>query len=152
MIGTTFTIYRLDSGEIVSAPTVVFPEDHRQAYRDAALAPWGAEEHAVVEAPSTPALHYVGTLGGEPAVLDRPAMQVQVSKLSIAAGGTDEAVLTGLPDPCSVVIDAPDPLVETTVQEVAGGGFVFAAADPGTYTVEVRYFPFLPYEVEITAT
>jgi hypothetical protein len=147
-----FAVYRIDSGLVVSAGGISGGTDMLDAQLAANLAVWGGEEHAIIDRAADPDLHYVGTLAGRLAVLDRPAMQVQVSKAAVEAGGVDESVLTGLPDPCTIVIDAPDPLVETTVQEVEGGGFVFAAADPGTYVVEVRHFPFLPYRVEITAT
>lgn len=145
-------VYNVDTGEIVDSGYVSVADDAKQAMLDARLVPWGAETHAIIETYGVPALHYVGTLGGEPAVMDRPPLVVQIDKTEIEAGGIDEAVLTGLPDPCEIIIDDPDPSVETTVTEVTGGGFIFAAENPGTYTVEVRRFPFLPYKVEITAT
>lgn len=153
LIGTfPYAVYRLDTGRIVSSGAIGTSDDLKDAQIAANLAVWGAEEHAAIEAQADAESHYVGTLGGEPAVLDRPNLMVRVDKTVIEAGGIDEAVLTGLPDPCEVVIDDPDPTVETTVAEVTGGGFIFAADNPGTYTIEIRRFPFLPFKAEITAT
>lgn len=144
-------VYKVDTGEIVDSGYTSVADDAKQAMLDARLAPWGADTHAVLTEYGTAAGHYVGTLGGQPTVMDRPPLVVQVDRTEIDAGGIDEAVLTGLPDPCEIIIDDPDPTVETTVAEVTGGGFIFAADSPGTYTVEVRRFPFLPFKVEIVA-
>lgn len=145
-------VYKIDTGEIVDSGYVSVADDAKQNMLDARLAPWGADTHAVLTAYGMATTHYVGTLGGEPAVMERPPLVVQIDKTTIEAGGIDEAVLTGLPDPCEIIIDDPDPTVETTVAEVAGGGFIFAADTPGAYTIEVRRFPFLPFKVEIVAT
>lgn len=147
-----FTIHRLDTGEIVCVQAMAFAEEHRAVYRDAALAPWGAETHGLLEVFSDPARHYVATLGGQPVREDRPALRVSVDKTAIAADGLDAATLTGLPNPCEVVVDADDPDADTVAAEVAGGGFEFAAEVPGTYAIEVRRFPFLPFRQEIVAT
>jgi hypothetical protein len=77
---------------------------------------------------------------------------VEVNKTTLVADGVDSITLTGLPDPCQIIIDDPDPLVETTTTTVTGGGFVFVADDPGIYTVEVRRWPFVPFKIEFTAT
>lgn len=149
---TRYTIYRLDTGEIASSPEMAFAEEHRETSLAAALAPWGADAHAITEGGSDPARHFVATLGGEPAVQERPAMQARADRTAVAADGVDEATLTGLPDPCTITVDADDPDTETSVHEVAGGGFVFAAETPGTYSVTVDHWPFLPWRVEFTAT
>ena len=151
MDGTHFTVYRLDTGEVVSVQAMAFAPEHRQLYLDAALVPWGGDAHGILEAYADPARHYVAVLGGVPRVEDRPDLVVSLDTAEITADGVDAATLTGLPDPCTVVIDADDPTVETTVTEVGGGGFVVTASDPGTYAVEVRRFPFMPFRVEITA-
>lgn len=149
---TSFAIYRLSDGKIVSKGTVSATSDMIDAQLAVNLGIWGADDHGIVASDADSERHFVGTLGGEPTVMDRPPLVVKIDRTEIEAGGVDEAILTGLPDPCEVVIDDPDPTVETTVAEVTGGGFIFAADNPGTYTIEVRRFPFLPFKVEVTAT
>lgn len=152
-MASQFAVYRTDTGEIVSVNDMHFAEEHRQLYLDAALGAWGSEAHGILEAEGAgPATHFVATLGEVPTLQDRPPLVVTLDKVTIVADGVDEATLTGLPDPCEIVIDADDPTVETTVAEVAGGGFVFTATDPGTYVVEVRRFPFIPFRATIEAT
>lgn len=148
-----FAIYALDTGEIAAVPEMHFAPEHFDLYREAALAPFGAGNHGLLEAgDADPARHYVGTLGGEPRLLDRPVLAVALDRTAILADGEDAATLTGLPDPCTVTVDAEDPTVETSVHEVAGGGFLFAAETPGTYAVTIDRFPFLPFRVLVTAT
>ena len=149
---TPFAVYRLDTGRIVSAGGVTGSPEGIDEQVAAQLLPWGDAEHAVLAVAADPEAHFVATLGDRPTVQERPPLVVSLDRTSIAADGIDEAVLTGLPDPCEVVIDADDPTVETTVAQVTGGGFVFTAEDPGTYVVEVRRFPFLPFQATIEAT
>lgn len=152
MISLKYSIYRLDTGVIVSGGSISCLAEHMEPMLDANLDLWGNTEHGILKQDSDPSLHYVSTLGGEPVVMDRPDMPVQTDKSTITADGIDELTLTGLPDPCEIVIDDPDPAVETSVITATGGGFVFVAENPGTYTVQVNQHPFLPFSIEIVAT
>lgn len=150
---TLTSIYKISTGEIVSSGGVMFDPDQKQNQIACALAPWGSETHALVESGSDAATQYVQVLAGVPTVVDKTPIQVALDKTTIMADGADIATLSGLPDPCSILIDDTDPLTETTTVNVTGGGFTFSTEDPGTYTFEVRgRFPFLPLKVEITAT
>lgn len=146
-------IYKEDSGEIVSQVNVGFIDEFKDAQIAAMLAPWG-EGHALIEAEGNPDTHYVTTLGDRVLSAARHALIVTVldDKTTLVADGVDSITLTGLPDPCDIIIDDPDPTVETTYSTVTGGGFVFIADDPGVYTVEVRRWPFLPFKIEFTAS
>jgi hypothetical protein len=146
------TIYRTDTGEIVSSGGILLIAEFRDAQISAALAPWGSDNHDLLEVASDPNTQYVQVFNGVEIVVDKAVLQVAVDKTAITADGEDFATLTGLPNPCEIIIDDPDPTVETTTTQVFGGGFEFAAATPGVYTIEVRRFPFLPWKVEITAT
>jgi hypothetical protein len=150
---TPFLIYKEDSGEIVSRVDVGIIDEFRDAQIAAMIAPWG-EGHAALEADGTPETHYITTLGEEKRSIPCPPLTVTIEdyKTSLLADGMDSITLTGLPDPCEVIIDDPDLDIETTVTEVTGGGFIFTAEDPGVYTVEIRRWPFLPFLVEFTAT
>lgn len=64
-------------------------------------------------------------------------------KTEIRADGTDMAVLDGLPDPCTVVIDGQP-------HTVTGGRLELTAAYKGTYCVEINQFPLMPYEESIS--
>lgn len=145
-------IYAVDTGEIKSTGGIDFYEGFEELQMAAAAAPWGAETHAVAMGDGTPEGHYVATLDGVRVVAERSPLIVEVDKTTLVADGIDSITLTGLPDPCDIVIDDPDPLVETSEETVTGGGFVFVADDPGVYTVEVRRWPFLPFKIEFTAT
>lgn len=150
------TIYRKDTGQIVQYSFFSCADDIEQIARNhyGRLMFFGAEDHDFIDAPSDPAKHYVVTLGEEKVIAERPDLVVFVEddKTTIQAGGEDETTLTGLPDPCEIFLDDPDPTVETQRIEVTGGGFIFSADDPGVYTIEVRRWPFMPFAIEITAT
>jgi hypothetical protein len=148
------TVYRKDTGLIVQYSEFYCQEDEEfvQKNFDIRVQMFGADEHAYIATPADPAAHYVITLDEQAFLVDRPPLIVQTDKISLTADGIDSITLTGLPDPCDIIIDAPDPDVETTVTEVTGGGFIFIADDPGIYTVEVVRWPFVPFKIEFTAT
>ena len=150
---TSVVIYKEDTGEVVSQVDVGFIDEFKDVQIASMLAPWG-EGHALIEAEGNPDTHYITTLGDRVISAPRPDLVVSTvdDRATLLADGIDSITLTGLPDPCDIVIDDPDPTVETTVTEVTGGGFVFVADDPGVYTVEVRRWPFLPFKIEFTAT
>lgn len=75
-------------------------------------------------------------------ILDRPAFTI--SKTEIVADDTDEAVITGLPDPVEVKIDG-------TAYEITGGTLALSSPMPATYKVEIDHWPYLPFSVEVTA-
>lgn len=56
----------------------------------------------------------------------------------------DGLVLSGLPDPCELVIDG-------TRYSVAGGTVDLSFGLPGAYPVRVEAFPYLPAEFEVIA-
>lgn len=148
-------IYDLATGEIKSTGSIQVDAEFLEQQTAAALAPWGADVHGIVvsSVSADPARHYVVMLGDRAVVAERPELVVSVldDRTTLQAGGVDAVTLTGLPDPCEIIVDDPDPDVETAVHTVSGGGFVFVAQDPGVYTVEVRRWPFLPFKIEFTA-
>jgi hypothetical protein len=153
MTVTRTAIYEISTGMIKSTGGIGFIEEHRDEQVAAALAPWGSDSHALFEGEADLERHYIPILDGEPVKADRPELIVRTEddKTTLLADGADTIVLTGLPDPCEIIIDDPDPDVETTAQTVNGGGFIFVADDPGVYSIEVRRWPFLPFLIELTA-
>lgn len=153
MTTTPILIFRKLTGEILSDGGIQFEEGHEESQIAAAVAPWG-DDAALAKGVGRTGTHYVAILDGVPVVAERSPLIVstQDDKTTLVADGEDSIVLTGLPDPCEIIIDDPDPDVETEVLSVPGGGFVFVADDPGVYTVEVRRWPFLPFRIEFTAT
>lgn len=150
------TVFRSATGEVVSSTrhTSDGDEDFKALVIANILAAWG-DGHGVTEGDANPIdEHYVQFLDETAIVVRKPDLIVHVEdeKTTIEAGGEDFTTLTGLPDPCTIIIDDPDPGVATQEIDVAGGGFIFEADDPGVYTIEIRRFPFLPYKIEITAT
>lgn len=150
-ISTEYTIYRISSGEIYTSGLISGGADMIPVQIDANLSIYGSDCSAL-KVSGDPNTQYVQVLSETPTVVARPNLQVSVDKTSIIADGDDYLTLSGLPDPCEIIIDAPDPTVETTITEVLGGGFEFEATTPGLYTIEIRRFPFLPFKIEITAT
>ena len=149
---TPTVIYRKSTGEIISTGGVQFEDGHRDAQIAAALAPWG-DDYAITEGVGNADLDYIAIIDEQAIVAERSPLIVYTegNKVTLAADGEDSIVLTGLPNPCEIIIDDPDPDVETEIISVSGGGFVFMADDPGVYTVEVRRWPFLPFKIEFTA-
>lgn len=146
----SLTAYVVSTGEIKSTTFHSCEESHKPLVITNTRIFWGPE-YGVIEAASSPDLQYVARLGEEDVVLDRPQIPYTVDKTTIFSGGEDFCTISGLHDPCEIVIDDPDPLVETTTATVTGGGFEFDAANPGTYTIQISHFPFLPLTLEITA-
>lgn len=79
----------------------------------------------------------------EPRLEPRPSLAFD--KTSIVADGEDTATLTGLPDPCTVIVD-------DEAYEVTGGTLEIASDMPAVYRIEIEDpFPYLPFVAEITA-
>lgn len=148
------TVYRKDTGEIVSTGYFACEPEMVDINFAIRADQFGGQDHDVIDAPADPETSYVAILDGKAVVADRPELVVRTEddKTTLVAGGEDSITLTGLPDPCEIIVDDPDPAVETQVYTVEGGGFIFMADDPGIYTVEVRRWPFLPFRIEFTAT
>lgn len=77
------------------------------------------------------------------AIVDRPTFAV--SKTAIAADDLDEAVITGLPDPVTVLVDG-------VAHEVTGGTIAITAAMPATYRIEIDHWPYMPFNEEVVAS
>lgn len=154
----SLTVYRRTTGEIESVTQHFCDGEHKALVLENIHNQWGKESYGIVESDddteiiaADTLLHYVTTIRGKPTIVGRPNISYEVDKTTIVADGIDYLTLTDLHDPCEIVIDDPDPTVETSVHVVTGGGFEFSADTPGLYTIEIRYFPFLPMTLEITA-
>lgn len=77
-------------------------------------------------------------------VTPRPTITVEPGKTTILADGNDLFVLTGLPVPCVVKVDA-------DAYEITDGEFGFNTILPGIYTVKVESFPYITRTWEVTA-
>jgi hypothetical protein len=143
-------IYRIDTGEIVSTGGIQFIPELKDQQIAAAISPWGAEEYALIEGESDPETQYVIPTNQGPLIAHRPSLIVSVNKSIIIANGTDAAILTGLPSPCEIIQDSGEPEEQRVI--VTGGGFLFTAENPGVYKFKIERFPFLPLELEFTAT
>lgn len=148
------SVYRKDTGEIVQYSNFYCADDAEYIANNCLVKvmAFGSDDHSFVKEQSNRDTQYVQVIDGVAEVIDKPELVVAIDKTEILADGEDFATLTDLPDPCEIIVDDPDPTVETTTTQVFGGGFEFAAETPGVYTLEVRRFPFLPWLVEITAS
>lgn len=99
------------------------------------------ESCIIIDEPlDNPTAHYVHD--GE--VKPRPPMPATLDKTTITADDTDEATLTGLPDPCTVTID------ETT-HKVTGGSLTITSPMPATYNITCRAWPYLDGDYTLKA-
>jgi hypothetical protein len=145
------TVYKKDTGQIVQTGMIWCEDDVVEQNFNARLAYYGAETHAIINADANAETQYVAVVGDQVLVVDRPPVPYLVDKTTIIAGGDDFCTISGLHDPCEVIIDDPDPLVETVVETVTGGSFEFAAETPGDYTIQIQKFPFLAMTLVINA-
>ena len=74
----------------------------------------------------------------------RPEITATPNKLTITANGSDQFILTGLPEPCTVK-------VESATFTVTDGEFGFTTILAGEYTVTAEQFPYITKTWEVTA-
>lgn len=146
-----FTPYRKSTGEILFTSGFSCEDDNVEANYAHRLNSLDGAEHDFIRSPADPAIHYVTILGDERMVMEKPPMPYDIDKTVVVANGEDFITISGLHDPCEVVIDDPDPLVETVTTTVTGGSFEFSADMAGIYTIQIDEFPFLPMTLEIIA-
>lgn len=147
-----FVIYRKETGEIVTdGGGIDFHDPIADIQIAAALAPWG-DDYGLFEAVGLQDDHYVVMMDETPVVVERPPIPYQIDSTTVPAGDGSYVTITGLHNPCELVIDNPDPTVETWRVTVEDGGFEFECDTPGVYTIDISRFPFLPARIEITAT
>lgn len=79
------------------------------------------------------------------ALVPRPVFPIELDRTDISADGTDVAVIEGLPDPCTLLIDG-EPIT------IIGGRLELTADMPAIYSVVFDCFPAMPWLAEITAT
>ena len=147
------TIYRRDTGEIVQYSAFSCEDGdhiHEADNINARLDFFGHETHSVITEPCDRFSEYVVQSDNGPMIVPRPTLRISVDKTAIVANGTDAATIRGLPSPCEMIQDPGEP--EEQRVNVTGGGFVFTAENPGTYQFRIERFPFLPLNLEFTAT
>ena len=115
------------------------------------LATWPiTAEHGlvIIPAPLPARLDHYRVVDGE--VVERPDMPVTLSATTIAADGEDECVLSGLPDPCTVIGHG---AVSAGPVEVTGGSLTLTSTAAGTITVSIMADPvWKPWEATLHAT
>lgn len=77
------------------------------------------------------------------AVEARPTLP-EFDQTEIAADDTDVATISGLPDPCTVIVDGVEHVVE-------GGVMAVSSPMPATYVVEIKHWPYKEARHEIVA-
>lgn len=148
------TVYRVETGEIMGYSTFSVSDDPEEIEKNFSVRVrmYGETGYGYVAAESDPAIHYVAIQGDTPVVTERLPVPYRIDRDTLTAGTGDYITITGLHNPCELVIDNPDPTVATWRATVSGGGFEFEAETAGLYTIEISRFPFLPATIEITAT
>ena len=76
---------------------------------------------------------------------DRQGFELLLSAAQIVANGTDEAIISGIPE--GVQVEWPDGQVDT----VTDGEIRFSVDLPGTYTFQFTAVPYLDQEITIEA-
>jgi hypothetical protein len=144
------TIYNKFTGKIVQTGSFSCDADFVDINFAVKVNYYGGSDHDFIDAPADDSIHYVITVDGIPAIVPRPILRVSPNKTQVVANGTDSITLRGLPDPCEVIQDSGEP--EESRVTVEGGGFVFTAETPGIYRFRIERFPFMPLDLEFTAT
>jgi hypothetical protein len=129
-----FTIHD-DAGQI-SASTKIYDPEHYKDY-SARLDAMG-HKHVAVKGMVPHHHEMVFVRNGE--IVARPALPAKLSKSVIKADDKDTAELTGLPNPCRVVVSAAGMTLED--QMVTDGGICITSQVPTTYTILVYAFPY----------
>jgi hypothetical protein len=132
MSGLLFATYTIATGRITKVGSCIAD--------DLEVQPLAAgDELLVVEVMPNPLLQYV--MAGK--LVARVPLAATWNTMTIV-GPIEEAVLSGLPIPCTVYVDNESVLVED-------GSFEFTAATPGDYVVRVDEVGFLTQEWIIDA-
>ncbi|WP_342234660.1 hypothetical protein [Inquilinus sp. OTU3971] len=79
----------------------------------------------------------------EGAVEARPSLP-EFDQTEIAADDTDVATISGLPDPCTVIVDG-------VAHAIEGGSLALSSPMPATYVVEIKHWPYKEARYEIVA-
>jgi len=105
----------------------------------------------LVFGPTMVAMYYDGPLSQADiyvesgSVLQRQPMVLITTNTPLLANGTDEAVISGIPE--GVQVEWPDGQVDT----VTDGEIRFSVDLPGTYTFQLTAVPYLDQEITIEA-
>lgn len=75
---------------------------------------------------------------------ERPIIEAPANT-SLSANGEDFIRLAGLPDPCVLSVDGVE-------HEITGGELDFQTDAPGSYSLRIDHWPFMPWRVEILAS
>lgn len=137
-----FVVYEAATGRIAYTA-------HSDADPEVILAQWPRQPgHAIAFVGATVDPRQWWVVDGT--IVARAPMDLAVSKTAIAADGFDEAVITGLPDPCTVIITG---AVAWGPAEVAGGTLTLTASMPGAFRVGVVAGPgLIAQEIALDAT
>lgn len=128
-----FTVYNKYTGKIIRTGSCT------KFYIDTqAILPF---EHVIAQS-SNYSTDYVDINTG--LILPLLGMNVVASEIPIASDGMDPFVLSGLPIPCTVVVDEQE-------FEIDDGEFSFSTPLPGIYQVTVKAFPYLEKTWEVVA-
>lgn len=84
--------------------------------------------------------HYVS----EGKLVPKPVSEVVMSKVTIAADGSDAAEITGLPSPCTLRING-------QLIEVPGGSLTVRSRHPATFVATLDHWPFMPWSATVEA-
>ena len=106
------TVYRKDTGEIVQYSAFSCEDGDYFGEADninARLDFFGSDPHGIILEPCERFSQYVTFAQGEPLIVDRPVLRVSLSKPTLVANGTDSIILSGLPNPCTVIQDPGEP-------------------------------------------
>jgi hypothetical protein len=144
------TVFNKHTGKIVQSGAFSCDEDFVDMNFAVKVDFYGGADHDVIDAPADDLANYVVMVDNVPSIVPRPILRVSLNKTEIVANGTDSITLRGLPDPCEMVQDPGEP--EESRVTVEGGGFVFTAETPGVYRFRIERFPFVPLDLEFTAT
>ena len=77
-------------------------------------------------------------------ITPRPIITATLNKTHIFDNGTDTAIISTLPIPCTITVNS-------DTYEVTDGVFEFTVDTPGTYIIKATCFPYQPKSWEVIA-
>ncbi|KAB0682011.1 hypothetical protein [Aureimonas leprariae] len=131
-------IAALASGQIQQTVNDPVPDGYADVLRNA-----GLRVVEVDEAELSGDLHLL-YLDAEDALVPRPTCSAAIDRTVIRADGEDAAVLSGLPDPCALLING-------MPRDVAGGSIEIRSRRPGTFLIQLQHWPLVDWSVTVEA-
>ncbi len=87
-----------------------------------------------------------------PVATDKLAHGITIDTSAITADGISTATISGITNSSVASFEVPFDAASISDQTISDGTLAFTATKPGDYLIKIALFPYLDYEVTVTAT